>query len=172
MGDEGVGGPGGHDGGDDLLVVALLVLLRVGVKELVDDVGEVGGDLLPHLGAGVLGGDHLAHLDQAVDGDAAPVAVLLFVQLAPEPVEGVGGRVDEHGQFLPLVFRDGAGEEGLNLVPDDTGGAGEEVAEGVVLPMEVAEEVLCALGQLADGVQVDDLRRGGQGGGVAAGEEL
>ena len=48
----------------------------------------------------------------------------------------------------------------------------EDVEEGLVLAVDVGDEVLGALGQVQDGLQIDDLTAGRLDGGVLAGEHL
>jgi hypothetical protein len=155
--DKGVRASGGDNGADDLFVIPLFVVIGVGVEQLVDDIGEIGGDLFPYLGAGILGGDRFTHLDQAVDDDAAPVVELVAAHFSTKSVEGLCRGGDEKGQFFPLSFRYGPGKQRFDFVPNDAGGIGEKVAEGVILPMKVTEKVFRALGKLTDGVEVDDL---------------
>ena len=159
------------DGGDDVLVVVPLVVeLVVGVEELVDDVGVLLGQGLPDLGAGVLGGHQAAHVDEPVEGDAVPLLQVLCV--GGHLGELFLGVVDEGGQLVPVGLGDAGGEEGVHLLPHHAGGRIEDVEEGLILPMDVRDEVLRALGQVQNGLEVDDLTAGRLHRGVLAGEHL
>ena len=172
--DEALGPVDVDDGGDDVLVVIPLVVeLVVGVEQLVDDVGVLLGQGLPDLGAGVLGGDQAADVDETVEGDAVPLLQLFRVfGLGGHLAELLLGIVDEGGQLVPVGLGDAGGEEGVHLLPDHAGGRVEDVEEGLVLAVDVGDEVLGALGQVQDGLQVDDLTAGRLDGGVLAGEHL
>ena len=161
------------DGGDDVLVVVpLVVKLVVGVEQLVDDVGVLAGQGLAHLGAGVLAGDQAAHVQQAVEGDAVPLLQRLVVQRPGHLLQLLLRVVDQGGQLVPVVLGHAGGEELVHLLAHHAGGAVEDVEKGLVLPVHVGEEVLGALGQVQDGLEVDDLAAGGLDGGVLAGEHL
>ena len=169
--DEPVGLAQVDDGGDDVLVVVPLVrLVVVGVEQLVDDVGVVLGEGLAHLGPGVLGGHPPADLNEAVEGDAVPLVHILicFVEL----LQLVLRVVDEGAQLVPVRLGDGGGVQVVHLLLDDAGAGVQNVEKGLVLPVEVGDEVLRALGQVQNGLEVDDLAAGRLYRGVLLGQEL
>ena len=55
-----------------------------------------------------------------------------------------------------LLLRHGMAEHHIHLFPDDPGAVVEDMAEGLVLPMQIAHEMLGALGQVEDGAEIDD----------------
>ena len=134
------------DGGDDIFIVfPLVVVLIIGVDELVNDVGILLGHGLADLGAGVLGGGHPAHVNEAVQGDSVPlvhfrlIAGVNFLQLFRRIV-------NKGGQLVPVGLGHTGGEELIHLLPHHAGGAVEDVLKGLVLPVNIGDEVLGALG--------------------------
>ena len=161
----------GDDGGDDVLEVVLLIqVLPVGVEELVQDVGEVGGQSLADLGPGVPLAGGPGHLDEPVDGD--PVPLVQVLDLGLDLLQLLLGIVDEGGQLVELVPGNHVGEQLVQPLPDHAGAGVEDMEEGLVLPVDVGDEVLAALGQVHDGVQIDDLRGRGPDGGEHAGQHF
>ena len=161
----------GDDGADDLVHVGRLVRLGGGlVQELLDDVGELGGQRLAYLGAGVLGGDVAADLDQLVQRDHVPVVQVLLGGLDEDQL--LLGVIDERAQLLLLRVPHRVVEDFPHLPLDGAGRVAEHVAERLVLAVDVGEEMLRALGQVQDGFQVDDFRAGVRDGREAPGEQL
>ena len=80
--------------------------------------------------------------------------------------------VDEGAQLLPVGLGDGGGEQVVHLLLDDPGAGVENVKKGLVLPVQVGDKVLRALGQVHNGLKVDDLAAGRLDGGVLLGQEL
>ena len=159
-----------QDAVQDLAVVEfLVVVLEVGVEQFVQDVGVVFGQPLAHKAAGVLAGHHPADVDEAEQGLPVPgvqvsLAVFQFVQLA-------GRVVDEGGKLRPLLRAHRVSQHPVHLFLDDPGGVVHDVGKGLRLAVEIAHEVLGALGQLEDGLQVDDLAAGAGDGGVLPGQQ-
>ena len=159
------------NGGDDVLVIGLLVLLVVvGMEQLVQNIAEGLGHSLAHLGTGVFGGHQLANLHQPVEGDAVPIVHIDGVPL--DFLHLFLGVIDKGGEPGPLLFRHGMSENHVHLFPDDAGSVVENMAEGLILAMEVAHEMLGALGQVAYGVQVNDLGADGRDVRVLLGQQL
>ena len=167
-----VGGPADvNDGGDDVLVVVpLVVVLVVGVEHLVQDVGILLRHGLAHLGTGVLGAGQPAQLNQPVEGDAVPLPHVGGVP--PDLLQLLAGVVDQRGQLIPLRLGHGGGKEVVQLLPHHAGGGVEDVKEGLVLTVKVGDKVLRALGQVQNGLEVDNLAAGRLYRGVLLGQEL
>lgn len=167
-----VGGPADvDDGGDDVLVVVpLVVVFVVGVQHLIDDVGVLPGHGLAHLGAGVLGADQAADLNEPVEGDAVPLPHVGGLPL--DLLQLLLGVIDQGGQLVPLRLGDGGGKQIVQLFPHDPGRGVEDVQKGLVFPVDVGDKVLRALGQVQDGLQVDDFRTGGLDRGVLTGQHF
>ena len=170
--DEIVGRAGVHDGVDDALVVApaLLALAGGGVEQLVDDVGVLLRHGLAHLGAGVGVREVARQAHEAHERDRVPLrrddaggleAAELSVRV-----------VDERAEVGLLVVGELKAEGVRDALADDAGAVVEDVLEGVVLAMHVGDEVLGALGQVENGLEVDDLGEGRARGGELLRQEL
>ncbi len=161
---------GEEDGGDELRPVVLPVHVVGDVQKLVEDGAEGCGHLLADLRPGVFGGDGLGHLDQPVEGQGAPLPVdgpsLSFLL-----EDGLRG-VDQLGQSGPLGGGQALFKDQVDLGANHAGGGAEQAGEGVVLPVQVAEEILRPLGQGAQGGEADDLGGGGFRVGVIPGQQL
>ena len=80
--------------------------------------------------------------------------------------------VDQRGQLIKLRAGDAVGKERVQRLADHAGAGIENVQKGLMLPMDIGDEVLAALGQVHDGLQVDDLRGRRADRGKHAGEHL
>ena len=65
--------------------------------------------------------------------------------------------VDERAQLALLLLGKGAGENLVHVLAHHARAVVEDVQERLVLTVKVAHEMLGALGQVEDGLQVDDL---------------
>lgn len=157
--DEVVGAAGGYDGLDDgAHVVGLVLVFRMLVEELLDDVGEVDGERLAHLRAGVLARHVAAHVHQVVDGDVVPVldvALLLLHQF-----QLLLGIVDERAELTLLIGPEGVAKEVVHLALDVARGVFQHVLESLVFAVDVGQEMLRAFWQVEDGTEVDDFSTG------------
>ena len=80
-----------------------------------------------------------------MEGDAVPLVHILicFVEL----LQLVLRVVDEGAQLVPVRLGDGGGVQVVHLLLDDAGAGVQDVEKGLVLPVEVGDEVLRALGR-------------------------
>lgn len=155
--DEGIRPVDLDDGGDDAVVVVLLVLhAGIGVEQLIDDVGKVRRQRLTDLGTGVFGGHHPADLRKTPQGYPVPVAQIAG-HVCLDVFQLVLGVVDEGCQFRPFPGGEGIAIDGVDLIPDNAGAVVEDMGKGLVLAVDVAHEMLGALGQRQNGLQVDQL---------------
>ena len=160
--DEWLGLPGGDDGVEDAPVVI--------VQQLLDDVGELPGEGLADLGARVLGRHAPEHLHQLVKRD---LVYVLHVGLgAVEQLELLAGIVDEGAELVDVVGAHGCLEELADLALDVARGVLEDVAECLVLAVDVGHEVLGALGEVEDRLEVYDFRRRALDGAEALRQQL
>ena len=160
------------DGVDDVFIViplVRLIFLVVGVDQLVDDIGVLRRHGLAHLGPGVLGADQAAQVDEPVEGDAVPFPHIVALPL--DLLQLLLGVVDEGGQLVPVGAGDSGAQQLVDLHPHHAGGGVEDVLEGLVLPVDVGQEVFGALGKVLDGPQVDDLGTGGLDIGIVPGQQ-
>ena len=163
--------PDFDDGVENLAVVHILVAVPViHVEQLVDDVGKFHRHLFADLGAGVFGGDHPADLHQAVDGD--PLPVVGQHPGGPAPLQTPLRVVDQVGQLHLLLLGDDVSEGVPDLLPDDPRRAPQQVDEGLILPVQIAEEIFRPLGQPLNSRQVDDFAAGCLYAGVFPGQQF
>ena len=146
-----------QDGLEDLVMIAhlVVVLIRLGVHQLVDDVGEVLGHRLAHFGARVFGREVARELQHLFERGAVPFVVdrILLV----EEAELFFRIVDQRAQLALLLIAEPAAEDPFRFFADDAGAVVEDVTEGFVFAVDVAHKVLGALGQVQYRAEVDDL---------------
>ena len=162
-GDELVGAVGGDDGADDAVEVVLLVVAVAGlVEQFLDDVGELAWQGLAHLRAGVLRRHVAADGHQAVERRVVEVLQVGLGLL--DKFQFLLGVVDEGADVLQFLLAQRAAEEVAHLALDVAAGVAQHVLEGRVLAVEVGHKMLGGLGQVEDGLKVDDF--GGHAGHV------
>lgn len=147
------------DGADDVLVIVVLVdLFRMGMQELLNDIGIVRRQGLPDLRARIARADRTADLDQAVECDAVP----LFggVDLGAELGKLFLGVIDQRGQLVQLGMRHGILEKQIQTLADHAGARVEKVEKGLVLAVNIRDKVFTALRQVQDRLQIDDFGAG------------
>ena len=168
-GNDEVVGPSGRDDciDDDGDVGSLVVVVGPLVKQFLDDVAEVIGQRLAHLGAGVFRRDVATDLDELVNGDVIPVVHILLHGL--HQFEFLLGVVDESAEFLLLGLANGVAEDFGDFALDVARSILDYVLKGLMLAVKVGEEVLGPLRQVEDGLQVDDFGGGTRHVGVAVG---
>ena len=129
--DEVIGPMRGDDGADNHIDVGLLVgVAAVLMHELLDDVGEVLGQCLVHLGAAILGRDVTAYPHQSVDGDEIPVIEFIFVgDFFLDQFQFLGRIVDKRAQVLLLTRAKRVIENLAHLALDGTAGIAQHVLE-------------------------------------------
>ena len=145
------------DCADDFVVVRLfvvdLLLLR---DQLLNDIGEVLWQGLSHLGAGILGGHPLDNLHQPVEGDFVPV--LQIVLFLSDNLQLFLRIIDQGSQALLVPAADRIAELLVDLLAHGAGAVLQHMVELLVLSVDVRQEMLRALWQVHDGLEVDDLR--------------
>ena len=173
-GDEPVGPAVFDDAAHDLAVVeVLVVVLKVGVEQLVQHIAAARRQAGAHIAAGVLGGDQPADVDQPEQGLAVPALEGGFARLLGLELGQLFGRVvDQGGQLGPLAGGHRLAQHLVHLFPNDPRGRVEDVDKGLVLPVQVAHEMLGALGQLEQGLGADDLAGGRRLGRVVPGQQV
>ncbi len=167
--DEAVGGVGLDDGVDDLPEVVLLVeVLAAGGHELADDVLVLLGQHAAHLGAGILGGGDLADGDELLERDGVPLRrehapVAHVAQLALRVV-------DQRGQRVAVGGGDIVAQRLVDLAAHRAGGVAQDVAQALILAVDVADIVLGPLGEVQNRAEIDDLGGDRLGGGIDLGQ--
>ena len=163
--DEVVGAGGLQDGFHDALVIAhaVVVLVRVRVQQLVDDIGVVARDGLAHLGARVAARKRAGDHDELVEHRLVPGGRVLA--LAADQLDLLARVVDERAQFALLVKGERVAKDLVDMLAHDARAVIEDVHKGFVLAMHIAHKMLGALGQVEDGREIDDLGKRGLLGG-------
>ena len=154
-----------EDGLDDALVVDVAVglLAAARVEELVDDVGVGHGHGLPHLGARVGVREVTGELDELHKGRAVPRGRVLALLL--DALELLVGVVDEGAELGLLAGGELVAEDRFDALADDARAVVDDVVELLRVAVDVGDEVLGGLGQVEDGLEVDDLGVDGLAGG-------
>ena len=169
--DEVFGGPDLYDGLDDAHMVLMAARLAYGggAEELIDDVGIRFGHGLAHLGARVEARKIAREADEAQQRLEIPFAVddprLL------EARELLARIVDERAEIVLLDGGELMAEGGADAFAHDARAVVEDVQEGLVLAVDIAHEVLGALREVEDCLEVDDLGVRRLDGGELLGEE-
>ncbi len=153
----------GLSAGDDCLhharVVHLFVFLRRSlVEQLLDDIGEFRRERLAHLGAGVLRRHCLKHLYQTVERDVVEI-VKIFLFLGDQ-VELLLRIIDQRAELRQFRVAHGVAVDLMDLALDIARRVLEDMAESLVLAVEVGHEMLRPFGEVENCLEVDDFRRG------------
>ena len=157
--DKAVGAAILDDAAHDLAVVQVfIVILKVGMEQLVQNIAAAGGQTAAHMVAGVLGGHQTADIDQLEKGLGVPLLQCILGSAARFELRQLfSGIIDQGGKLGTGCLRHGVAQHGIHLFPDDTGGRVQDVHKGLVLAVQVAHKVLGALGQLEQRLCADDL---------------
>ena len=159
------------DGVDDILkVVPLVDLFPVGMEQFLDDVAVILGQGLADLGAGIFGRDQPAELHQLVEGD--PVPLLQVVRIPADPLQLFPGIINQSGQLASLRLGQSGEKQLVHLLLHHAGAGVEDVQKRLILPVDIGDEMLRALGQIQDGLEVDDLSAGCLNSGILAGQHV
>ena len=130
--DEIVGATRGDDGVDnDIDVGGLVVVVGTLMKELLDDVGEIGGQRLAHLRAGVFARHVAAHGHQVVERNVVPiidVGLRILHQL-----KLLLRIIDERAQLALLAVAKGGAEELVHLTLNVARGVLQHVLKRLIL---------------------------------------
>ena len=171
--DKAVGSAILDDAAHDLAVVQVfIVILKVGVEQLVQNIAAAGRQTVAHMVAGVLGGHQTADVDQLEKGLGVPLLQRILGGAACLKLGQLFGRIiDQGGKFGTGCFRHGVTQHDIHLFPDDAGGGVQNVHKGLVLAVQVAHEMLGALGQLEQRLCADDLAGSCRLRGVISGQQ-
>ena len=134
-------------------VHAVIVL----VHQLLDDVGELGGQRLAHAACRVLARRALTHRHQARHHGGVPGALVFHAR--QDQLRLLSRIVDERGQLALLGLGQLIAERLVHLQTDGTRPVAQDVAERLGFAVDVGAEELRALREVQDGAQVDDLGR-------------
>ena len=135
------------------LVHAVVVL----VHQLLDDVGELGGQRLAHAACRVLARGALANRYQTRHHGGVPSALVFHAR--QDQLRLLTRVVDERGQLAFLGLGELIAERLVYLQADGPRPVAQDVAERLGFAVDVGTEELRALREVQDGAQVDDLGR-------------
>ena len=153
-------GTAGRDDGiyDDIDVCRLVMIFGMLVEQFLDDIGEIARQRLAHLGTGILAGNITTYSHQAVERDVIPVINVLLVVL--DEFEFLLRVIDEGAQVALLLLSQGSAEEFVHLTLDVTRSVFQNMQESLVLAVDVGKEMFCALRQIEDSLEIDNLSAG------------
>ena len=171
--DKAVGAAVLDDAAHDLAVVQVfIVILKVGVEQLVQNIATAGRQTAAHMVAGVLGGHQTADVDQLEKGLGVPLLQCILGGASRlELGQFFGGIIDQGGKLGTGCFRHGIAQHGIHLFPDDTGSRVQDMHKGFVLTVQVTHEMLRTLGQLEQRLIADDLAGSRRLRGVISGQQ-
>ena len=149
--DKVVGAGGLQDGFHDALVIAhaIVVLVRVRVQQLVDDIGVIARDGLTYLGARIAARKRAGDHDELVKHRLVPGGRVFA--LAADQVDLLARIVDERAQLALFVKGERVAKNLVDMLAHDARAVVEDVHKGLVLAMHVAHKMLGAFGQVEDG---------------------
>ena len=144
--DKVVGAGGLQDGFDNALVIthAVVVLIRMRVQQLVDDVGVIARDGLTHLGAGIAARKRAGNHNELVEHSLVPGGRVLV--LAADQLDLLARVVDERAQLALFVKGERVAKDLVDMFAHDARAVVEDVHKGFVLAVHVAHKMLGALG--------------------------
>ena len=134
----------------------VIILIRLGVKQFVQQKGICLRHSLAHLLPGIFGGKQFAERNHLLQGAAVPFPGKLLLLF--QPLELFLGIVNQRTQAGDLPARHGSAEKHIDLFPDDAGAVIQNMAKRLVLPVNVTHEMFRALGQRQVCLQVHDFR--------------
>ena len=144
--DKVVGAGGLQDGLHDALVIAhaIVVLVRVRVQQLVDDIGVIAWDGLTHLGARIAARKRAGNYDKLVEHCLVPGGGILV--LAADQLDLLARVVDERAQLTLFVKGERFAKDLVDMLAHDARAVVEDVHKGFVLAVHVAHKMFGALG--------------------------
>ena len=147
------------DAAHDLPIIQVfVVVLKMGVEQLVQDIAAAGRQALPHMVAGVFGRYQPTDVNEPQQGVGVPLVQRFLAGAAVLELRQLFvGVVDQGGQLRTGLFRDGLPQHQVHFFTDDTGSGVQDVDKGFVFAVQVAHEMFGALGQLEQGLCTDDL---------------
>ena len=165
--DEGVALPRLDDALEDSVPIRLLALVVARlVEQFLYDVSILLGQCLAHAASRIFGTHLAAYRDEPRQRRGVELREVLLTGL--DDFKLLLGVVDERAQLAYLLTAQLVVVEFAYLSLDVARCIAQDVQESLMLSVYVGHEVLCSLGQVEYGLQVDDFRTGGLGGGVTA----
>ena len=127
-----------------MIAHTIVVLVRMRVQQLVDDVGVIARDGLTHLGAGIAARKRTGNHNELVEHGLVPGGGVLV--LAADKLDLLARVVDERAQLALFVKGERVAKDLVDMFAHDTRAVVEDVHKGFVLAVHVAHKMLGALG--------------------------
>ena len=148
-----------QDALDDLTVVlVLVVVLKMGVEQFVQNVAAVLGQAAAHMVAGVLAGNKPAQVDQPQQRQAVPCVQIGLARLQFRQL--LIGIVDQRCQLGALLGGDIRPQHSVDLLMDNARCAVQDMYKRLMLAVQITHKMLGALGQAQQRLNADDLAGG------------
>ena len=142
-----------------MITHTIVVLVRMRVQQLVDDVGVIARDGLTHLGARIAARKRAGNHNELVEHGLVPGGRVLA--LAADQLDLLARVVDERAQLALFVKGERVAKDLVDMFAHDTRAVVEDVHKGFVLAVHVAHKMLGAFGQVENGREIDDLGKRG-----------
>ena len=139
-----------------MIHIPVLIFVRLGMEQFVQHITEIFRHGLTYFGTGVLGRQKPRQPQQAAQGRFGPG--LRHQPHFNQHIQFLFGIINQCTKVLAVPVIHALGKKHVHFFPDDAGAVVQNVVKGFVLPVQVAHEMFRALGQIDDGLQVDDLR--------------
>ena len=157
--DKAVGAAIFNDAAHDLAVVQILVvILKMGVEQLVQNVAAAGRQASAHMVAGMLRGHQTADINKPQQRFGVPLIQRFLAGTAClELGQLFVGVIDQRCQLGAGMLRHGIAQHLIYFFANDTGSGIQNMHKSFILAVQVAHEVLGTLGQLEQCLRADDL---------------
>ena len=146
-----------------MITHTIVVLVRMRVQQLVDDVGVIARDGLTHFGARIAARKRAGNHDELVEHGLVPGGGVLAP--AADKIDLLARIVDERAQLALFVKGERVAKDLVDMFAHDTRAVVEDVHKGFVLAVHVAHKMLGAFGQVENGREIDNLGKRGLLGG-------
>lgn len=142
---------------DDALMVphAIVVLIGMRVQQLVDDVRIVVRDGLAYLGARIATRKRPGHGKQLIEHRLVPPACIQM--LAADEGDLLARVIDERAQVALLLLIERVAENLVHMFAHHARAVVKDVHERIVFAVQIAHEMLGTLGEIENGLEIDDL---------------
>ena len=157
---------------DLTIVKVFIVVFKVSVEQLVQNVTAAGRQTAAHMLPRMFGGHQPADIDEPEQCLGIPLIQRLLAGAAGlELGQLFVGVVDQCCQLGAGIFRHGIAQHLIHLFTDHTGGRVQDMHKGLIFAVQIAHEMLSALGQLEQRLCADDLAGSCRLRGVISGQQ-
>ena len=151
--DEVVGTTCGYYGVDNhVYIICLVGIIGTLMKQFLDDIREIVGQRLAHLGMGVLARYKTTYRNELMKRDAIPVDDVRLGSLYQ--FEFLVGIIDEGAKFLHVRLAHGVAKQLVHLTLNIARSILQDVLECLVLAMNVSKKVFCTFREVQNGLKI------------------